>query len=177
MALGAILGGLGLIQSINASNQQNKLIGKGVKASARISAEQLKALQALNGLASGYDPMREAQAGVDLAKEQSQQTFEQALKNIRGSWGGYAGADSEFHISGQRAANDALDPLRNFIAQTRANATLKKMGAYQTVLSVPAGQIASNYFNAAGAINSPDPSGSLQMLSQGLNSIFKKGNK
>lgn len=172
----AILGGLGLISSISAQKKQNSLLEKGVKSSEAVSREQLAAMRELSGIAKNYNPDAELAASVDLAQRTSQRSLTNALKNVRGDAGSYAGADSEFHVQGQRRTDDVMNSLSSFIASAKANSAIKKAALYQGILGAPVGQIAQGYFNAAQNVPGANPNASMQMLSQGLTSIFQKSN-
>ena len=164
IAIPGLIGLLGLKQNADQNKAANKQAGKAGK----LSDVQFAALQKLMGLADQYDPKAQTKVAVDAASGVASQTLERALKGIKGQAGPEGPGDSAFHVTGQRAVNDNLDPLKMFAAQETAMEASRKADMYQRVLGAPTGQIGDNYFRAAASMPRSDPAGSMALLSQAL---------
>lgn len=174
VAIPAVLGAVGLYQSGKQAKAANKTAQKGLKVTERESAAKLEVMDLLKELADKYNPADQTKVAVDAASGVASQTLEKALRAIKGERGPSGPGDSEFHITSQRAATDALDPLKAFTAQMTADEPLRKAEMYQRVLGAPVGNMANDYFQAASLMPRSDPSGSLSILSQALQSWLNK---
>ena len=158
----------GIHQSGQQANARNKMLKRGHQMQAAISEQQLAALRNLMGIADNYDPKAQTKVAVDAASGVASQTLERALKGIKGQAGPEGPGDSAFHVTGQRAVNDNLDPLKMFAAQETAMEASRKADMYQRVLGAPTGQIGESYFRMASSMPRSDPAGSMALLSQAL---------
>lgn len=167
-AIPVLLAAASIKQSSDQAKAQNKVAKKAVKASERESQARLDVMDILKGLADNYDPAAQTKTAVDAASGVASATLEKALRNIKVKFGASGPGDSEFHISGQRAANDALDPVRLFAAEQTAQEPMRRADMYARVLGAATGQTADSYFKAAATMPRSDPSGSLALLSQAI---------
>lgn len=172
-AVPAVLGGIGLYQANQQQRKQNKALDRASRASSSVAGQQLDIMKLLRGLAEGYDPAKETDAAVGYASDRAGQTLEQSLRGLKVGYGGSnPSGDTNFHLSAQRATNDALDPLKAFAANAKANETAKKASLFQAVLGVPAGNLTQGYFNTAAMTPGGNAGPSALMLSQALQRLF-----
>lgn len=168
-----ILGAVGLMQSNKQQKKQTKAITKASDAQAELSAIQKEALDKLRSIAEGYNPGKETDAAVGYASDVAGANLDKALRRLRvGYGGGNPSGDTNFHISAQRAANDVYDPLKAFAADRKASETARTAALWQTILGVPAGQMADSYWKTAAMTPPGDSSASLQLLAQSLPKLF-----
>jgi hypothetical protein len=167
------LGALGLYQQSQAAKKQSDAISKAQKAGKFTEASQGRMFQ----LAENYDPVKSADVAIGRAREVAGHTLQKNLKELRGNFvsgGGDPAGDTEFNVRAQDVTNQVMDPLRDFIAKTRAAADMQKIGAYQAVAGVPIGQISQNYWQQA-AVNQPNWAGPAQLFADAIRNIG--GNK
>src|SRR3990167_191891 len=171
----AIIAALGLWQSGQQAKAQQKVLKSGAAVSKETSNIQLDALKELSGIAKGYDPSKQTDTAVEYAGDVASKRLDTSLRSLRTMYGGGDPfGDSEFQVSAQRATNDALDPLKSFAANEKANEPMKQAAFWQAILGAPVGQISDGYFKAAGTMPVSDAGPSAIMLSQALQQLFAK---
>lgn len=166
-----VLGAAGLMQAEKARKGQEKTSRKGLKIADRESAAKLDIMDLLKGIAEGYDPAKEDQAAVEHAQGVSEQSLRRSLGGLRVANPAGSG-DSEFHVSAQRAVNDALDPLKAFTAERKSSETPRKAQLFQAVLGAPIGNLSESYFRGAATMPQANFGAPAQMLSQALQGLF-----
>lgn len=179
----ALLGGLlsfgtgllGMGQENEQADRQSALEERGLRLQERLSEPQIKALERLFGLASGFDPIAEAQAGIQQAGRVTQENIDSALRgfNVSQAAGGATpGQSTAQHVRAQSMTDRAADPLRAYLAEKLSNPTEQRMQMFQRVLgSAPSGNLADTYFKLASQ-HQPNYGGSLGMLGSGLEGIL-----
>jgi len=174
-AVPAAIGAFGLYQSNQQQNAARKAQQRAGNVTNALGMEQLGALQELRKIADSYNPQDTAKTAIDTASEVSAQTLEKALRRLKVGYGGDGTGDTGYHLSAQRAVNDAFDPLKMFAANEMASAAQKKADMYARILGAPTGQIADSFFKSAALMPRSDPSGSMNLLSQALQRLFGQG--
>ena len=164
-----VLGALGLMQSGRQATDQNRATNRALSTAEGDSARKGEMYDILKKLADEYDPKKQTETSVNYASDVAGQTLEKALRGISTNYSGAnPGGDTAFHISGQRAANDALDPLKAFAANESAMEPMRKAEMYQRATNAPTGNLSDSYFRAASMMPRSNPAGSLNLLSQAL---------
>lgn len=121
------------------------------KAQARLLEQQAKIMKQAYGMASSYDPNRETQIAADFATAQSGRALENAMKTLNQQFkvrGGSPTGDTNFAFRQQRAQDDILNPLAQFLADRRANEFALKLNAL-TQAGGMGGQTIAGYSNLA----------------------------
>lgn len=184
------LGALGLLQANDQARQQRDAVNSANDLQAQALAQAkyaqepiIQALYKMLNLAEGYDPGKETDIAVQRASDTTQHTLERALGNLNAKYrvgGGTPGLSSEFNVRAQGLTDRVTDPLREFIANQRANEFAKKLAAYQSVNGGNPGNLASNFFQASqlqsnlSQMYQPNYGGSLGLLGNALQQLFNR---
>ena len=155
----AIMGGIGLLAANEQARKQRSQINssldlqrEGLEQAKYAQEPIIQSLYKMLELAKGYNPAKETDIAVSRASEVTGDTLEKALRGLNAryrSGGGTPGNSSEFNVRTQGMTDRVTDPLREFIANAKANEFAKKLAAFQAVNGGNAGNLASNFFNAA----------------------------
>lgn len=179
--LPALLGGVGLWQANEQGKKQDRALANAEDLDRRrleleepLLRRQADIANILFNLAENYNPQGEIDRDVDYASKKTQQTIEQALRNMNAEYrssGGTPGDSTEFNVRAQGMTNDIADPLREYAARMQGSATQRKIAAYQSAIGAPAGSMGDVYRSLSdnatrrSQMYAPgDPSGSLGMI-------------
>lgn len=190
VAIPAILGGIGLLSANEQARKQQRLQEQALQqqqqglSSAEEANRPIKAaLDEMLRMAQQYDPGRETDIAVQRAADVTENSLNRALRGLDSTYrsgGGTPGLSSEFNVQSRGLTDRVTDPLREFVANQRVNEFAKKMAAFQAVNGGNAGNLASNYFQAAqnsagmSQMYQPQYGAGLNLLGNALQNLFNK---